>query len=82
MDHHVDEPFKHIVVQGYQFGESPAMETCLSLVLCYGPLRLSLYKKQTVLINPSNGKNQTADSGCFTKRSSKMDHYETTNSTT
>lgn len=82
MDHHVDEPFKHIVVQGYQFGQSPAMESCLSLESCCGPLRLTLYKKQTVLINASINKDPVAESGCFTKRSSKLDRYETTNSTT
>ncbi|GAB2928213.1 hypothetical protein GCM10011328_15960 [Hafnia psychrotolerans] len=28
MVHRVDEPFKHTTIQGYQFAETPAMETC------------------------------------------------------
>ncbi|KQN42773.1 hypothetical protein BS639_16240 [Rouxiella silvae] len=49
MDHHIDEPFKHIVKQGYQFGESPAMESCLSLPHAHAPRQRRLYKKQTFL---------------------------------
>jgi len=28
MVHPIDEPFKHTTAQGYQFVETPAMETC------------------------------------------------------